>query len=111
MSTITIKNNENEIIASGSLGNGVWSLEGNFYFETNLVNLDLIKESTPDDTYTCPIKRSTCIYYNLVENDKITARQIAWNYKTIVNTTFKNIEGKIGFYSTTKNGLNVEIVN
>jgi len=111
MSTITIKNNKNEVLASGKMGAEVLSLEGNFYFKPESVNSELIKESTPDDTYTCPIKRSTCIYYNLVQDGEVVAKQIAWNYKTIVNTTFKDIENKVAFYGTTKNGLTVEIAD
>jgi uncharacterized protein (DUF427 family) len=69
-------------------------LEGNYYFDKSEVNLEALNKK--DQMYTCPIKKSTCDYYYLPEDD---SKEVAWCYESITNPDFTNIESKIGLYA------------
>jgi uncharacterized protein (DUF427 family) len=110
MTKITIKNNStDQIIAQGVVGQDVVALEGNYYFNRDKADIsDTLEES---DAYTCPIKKSTCDYYFLKDEDgEKLNRELCWIYERITNSLFKAIEGKVGFYGhNTDNGANVTI--
>jgi uncharacterized protein (DUF427 family) len=111
MSTIIIKTKDSgKVIAKGQLGTDIQSLEGNYYFKRDLVDLEGV--SIEEKAYTCPIKKATCDYYFFKDqNGQNFPREACWIYDSIPNELFKSIEGWVGFYTRPpQNGLEVEIV-
>ncbi|NJK71306.1 DUF427 domain-containing protein [Candidatus Gracilibacteria bacterium] len=97
---IIVKSSDGTILAQGNIGKGVVHVEGNYYFDKSLVNFDLIKMMGNGQQYTCPIKRGTCDYYNLVNsNGETVTEEIGWVYEKVNNEMFKLVEHKMAFYS------------
>jgi uncharacterized protein (DUF427 family) len=97
--TITLKAPSGKQVAQGELGKTVLSIEGNYYFDKSAVDFSLLKIKGEGQQYTCPIKKGTCDYYNLVDSSgNVLIDEIGWIYERVSNTIFKQIEGKIAFY-------------
>lgn len=109
MTQITFTTNSAQTVASGILGKEIIELEGYYYFSLDKVSLDnMVKQ---DKAYTCPIKQSTCDYYFIKdEMGNKVGREVAWIYPVITNSLFKSIEGKVGFYPRSSEGLKMESV-
>lgn len=109
MTKISIINQANqEIIASGTLGENILNLEGNYYFKPELV--DFSNTVMEDEAYFCPVKRSGCDYFYLISADGTKSeREMCWIYDEISNSLFKQIAGLVGFYSknVAKNGVSI----
>jgi uncharacterized protein (DUF427 family) len=99
MTKLTIlNNNNNNIIAQGILGTEVLEVEGYYYFPRSQVNLE--NTAKVEKAYFCPIKKSSCDYYYLKdENGNIMPREMCWIYEAVENTLFKQITGLVGFYA------------
>jgi uncharacterized protein (DUF427 family) len=107
--TITLKTPSGQQLAQGELGKTVFSIEGNYYFDKSAVDFSHLKMKGNGQQYTCPIKRGTCDYYDLVNssgNGEID--EIGWIYEKVANSLFSQVEGKIAFYNN--KGLVVETV-
>jgi len=100
MPNITVKNKATgAVIASSQLGKGVLSVEGNYYFSRE--NVDFAGLTKVSKAYHCPIKNSDCDYYYLSDQSgKKMDRELCWIYEEIDNSLFKQIAGKVGFYTT-----------
>ncbi len=110
MTKITITNNENnQKIAEGILGQNVVKVEGNYYFQPDLV--DFSNTVMEEDAYYCPIKHSKCDYYFLVDSKGVKQdREMCWIYNEVSNPLFKNIAEMVGMYSQNVEGNGVSIV-
>jgi uncharacterized protein (DUF427 family) len=107
--TITLKTPSGKQLAQGELGKTVLSIEGNYYFDKSAVDFSLLKMKGEGQQYTCPIKKGTCDYYNLVDTSgNVLIVEIGWIYEMVLNSIFKQIESKIAFYQN--KGLVVEMV-
>lgn len=107
MNNITIQTKSGEKIASGILGQDILALEGYYYFPITNVNFDLL--TMKPAMYTCPIKKSTCDYYYVKdENGEAMGGEVAWIYEKINNNLFIKIEGMVGFYP--KNTPNTDFI-
>jgi len=78
--------------------NKVLQVEGNYYFDTSLINEDILKIHGDGQQYTCPIKQGTCDYYNIVINGEVVVEDAGWIYEKVENGLYESIEGKIAFY-------------
>ena len=109
MTKISIINQSNqEIIASGVLGESIINIEGNYYFKPELV--DFSNTVMEDEAYFCSVKRSSCDYFYLISADGTKSeREMCWIYDEISNGLFKQIAGLVGFYSkdVARNGVNI----
>jgi Domain of unknown function (DUF427) len=86
-------------LASGELGKTVIGAEGNYYFDRSVVDFFHLMMKGEGQQYTCPIKRGTCDYYNLVDDaGNIVEDEIGWIYESVENSLFKGVEHKIAFY-------------
>jgi uncharacterized protein (DUF427 family) len=104
---IIIKNQAGTVIASSVLdGENLINLEGNYYFHPKHVQLKYLKEDK-QDTYTCPWK-GTCYYLHLIdpETQNVIAKEVAWIYPQ-PSELARKIAGFVGFYGTSRNGLEV----
>lgn len=94
---VYLKNDEK--LATGELSSSVVSSEGNFYFDRSVVDFTKLVMKGESQQYTCPIKRGTCDYYNLIDDQgNVVDDEIGWIYENVENSLFKGIEGKIAFY-------------
>lgn len=84
-------------IAMGILDITVLKVQKNYYFDEKDVNFDILIKKLK--SYTCPIKRSVCDYYYLKSD---LSQEVGWCYENILNSTFKNLNGKIGFFGIGK---------
>lgn len=102
MKQITI-NHGTKILAQGTeedMKSGkIIFVEGNYYFDKSLINFEHLQMHGKGQQYFCPIKQSSCDYYNIVENNQIIETDVSWIYETITNGMFKDIAGKMAFYS------------
>jgi uncharacterized protein (DUF427 family) len=97
--TITLKTQSGQQLAQGELGKTVLSIEGNYYFDKSAVDFSLLKMKDEGQQYTCPIKKGTCDYYNLVDTSgNVIIDEIGWIYEKVTNTLFQQIAGKVAFY-------------
>jgi uncharacterized protein (DUF427 family) len=71
--------------------------DGKYYFDKKDVEMKALRMA--ERKYFCPIKNSTCDYYDLTDDrtGEVLQTQIAWIYEQIPNSNFKNIEGKVAF--------------
>jgi uncharacterized protein (DUF427 family) len=110
---LTLKQGESKEIAQeiafGELGVSAVEVEGNYYFDTSAVNMQILKIKAEGKQYTCPVKRGTCDYYNLIDpkTGEVLIDEVGWIYPIVENPNFKQIEGKIAFYLSR---FNVEVV-
>ena len=104
---ITITTPAGQILAKGEIGAEVVKAEGNYYFDKSIVNFELLKIN-PLEKYTCPVKRATCDYYDLLDptSNDIEITEIGWIYEVIENPAFESIVGKIAFFQS--KGLIIE---
>jgi uncharacterized protein (DUF427 family) len=86
------------VLAEGAEGAEIVSYEGNLYFEPTAVNQQALQVT--ERTYTCPYK-GTCNWVDFVGTDGIAVRDVAWIYPK-VNPGHEPIEGRFGFYATSR---------
>jgi uncharacterized protein (DUF427 family) len=97
--TITLKTSSGKQLAQGEIGKTVLLIKGNYYFDKSVVDFSLLKLKGEGQQYTCPIKKGTCDYYNLVDSSgNVLIDEIGWIYEHVSNTVFQQIAGKIAFY-------------
>lgn len=107
MKNIKYTDSKGNLIAEGVMGDTAQEMEGNYYIDRNKV--DFSKLSKKEKAYHCPIKNSDADYYYLSdENGEQASEEACWIYENMINPTFKNIEGKVGFYARTTNQLSLE---
>ncbi len=98
-----------EVLASGVLGKSVVFVEGNYYFEKEVVNFEFLQIHGAGQNYTCPIKRGTCDYYDLVMDSRVIMTEVGWVYESVANKMFEILEHKISFYNQGK-GLDFKVL-
>lgn len=90
---------QDKIIAQGEYGTEVVSVDGNYYFSREVTDFGHLQIKGKGQQYYCPIKKSKCDYYNLVdENENIIVDEIGWIYETTIEL-YKACAKKIAFYS------------
>jgi uncharacterized protein (DUF427 family) len=98
---VLAKTRTGEVIAKGEIGKTVISLEGNYYFDKSVVDFERVHIKGKGQQYTCPIKRGTCDYYNLVNlQGDVEIDEVGWIYESVESSLFKNIEHRIAFYGS-----------
>ena len=106
MTKLTYKTLDGKTLATGILGQDVLIVEGYHYFKREAV--DLTSTLKEEKAYHCPIKNSDCDYYFLLdENSEKEGQEIAWIYPTINNSLFEKIAGMVGFYSYSRENLDL----
>ncbi len=94
---ITIKTTDTGIaLAVGREGQNVFKLEGNWYFDPAVVDMQHLKVT--ERTYVCPHK-GTCFWIDLEAPGK-SVKDIAWVY-TVLKPNYEYIRDRIGFYAGT----------
>ncbi len=91
------------ILADGAEDATVFKLEGNWYFNPEVVDMSHLQVT--DRTYVCPHK-GTCFWIDLAMPDHHIAN-VAWVY-TIIKPGYERIKDKIAFYPGRREGT-VEI--
>jgi len=109
MTQITFTTTTGQLVTTGTLGQSILEVEGYYYFSPDRVNLEGFIKA--ESAYTCPIKQSSCDYYYTVGGDgQKLGREVAWIYPSVNNSLFKKIEGWVGFYPRSSEGLVMESV-
>lgn len=96
--TIKAKNSET-VLAHGTEGREVFKLEGNWYFDPELVSMDAL--SVTERTYFCPHK-GTCFWIDLVTPEG-AIRDVAWVYND-PKPGYERIKDRIAFYPGSRAG-------
>jgi uncharacterized protein (DUF427 family) len=105
--TVTVFTPDEQLLAQGELGEQVLQVEGNYYFDKSCVRFEHLKMTGEGQNYTCPMKRGTCDYYDLVnENGEVVIPEVGWIYEVVGNGLFEPIAGRMAFY-----GGKVEVIS
>lgn len=90
---ISITTSDGIVLAEGIEGQTVQRLEGNWYFNPEVVNQELLEVT--DRVYVCPHK-GQCFWINL-HGAGDDAHNAAWVY-TVVKPNYESIKDRIAFY-------------
>lgn len=91
------------VIAQGETPYGVFSFEGNWYFDED--NVDMSRLNITERTYTCPYK-GICYWIDL-ETPENAVENVAWVYRN-PKRGFNHIKDKIAFYKDSQRGTVAE---
>jgi uncharacterized protein (DUF427 family) len=105
MMSIMIRERESgTLLAQADVGPNLAKYEGNWYFDPQAVQADVLRVS--ERTYTCPYK-GTCNWVDYQGPDGRTVRDVAWIYPQ-VKSGHELIAGRYGFYAGTRNATKEE---
>ncbi len=99
MPLIIKSRNDGKTIAYGMEDQTVFEFEGNWYFDSEAVNMDHL--IVTQRTYTCPYK-GLCYWIDL-ETDDGPVSNIGWVYRLPL-TGYEFIKDKIAFYARDTSG-------
>jgi uncharacterized protein (DUF427 family) len=100
MSFIIKERATGEIIASGNENDAVRVFEGNWYFKSEVVNMDHLRVT--ERTYTCPYK-GICYWIDIEAPDGVRVQNIGWVYRQ-PKPGYEFIKDEIGFYARPTQG-------
>jgi uncharacterized protein (DUF427 family) len=92
-----------EIIAQAGLDHGVFTFEGNYYFDPERVTMDHLVVT--ERVYICPYK-GRALWIDL-QTEHGVIKDVAWVYHA-PKPGYTQIAGKIGFYDGTRPGTVAE---
>ncbi|MDX2139501.1 MAG: DUF427 domain-containing protein [Chloroflexota bacterium] len=92
MTTHTIQTHTGDVIATGILNQSVITVEGNWYFAPEAVDMTYLRVT--ERTYTCPYK-GVCYWLDL-DAPGAQVQNVGWVYQQ-PKPSFELIKDKIGF--------------
>ncbi|SIO43769.1 Nucleotidyltransferase [Singulisphaera sp. GP187] len=95
MGVIIREKNSGTPLAEAVAGRGLLTYEGNLYYDSRLVNHQVLRVS--DRTYTCPVK-GTCHWVDFVDPQGQLVQDVAWVYAD-PKSGHEAIKDRFGFYA------------
>jgi uncharacterized protein (DUF427 family) len=103
--TVTIREKvSSTTLAQADEGPSLARYEGNWYFDPDAVNADVLRVS--ERTYTCPYK-GTCNWVDYAGPDGRIVKDVAWVYPQ-VKPGHEVIKGRYGFYAGSRGATKEE---